>query len=77
MKDILSIEKITLCDVDEVKTCPFCGGNAIYINEYEAIAGARYEIICGSCMARINPGWAGNRYMVIDMWNNRVTEQGE
>lgn len=64
--------KITKCKEDEVKPCPFCGGKEIAIDKYETVVGERYRILCTGCMAMIDPGYAQQKYTVMEMWNKRA-----
>lgn len=64
--------ELTKCKDDEAKPCPFCGGIEIVIDKYRTVVGKRYRILCTGCMAMIDPGYAQQRYTVIEMWNKRV-----
>lgn len=55
-----------------IKPCPFCGCEDIMFVQYEHIAGLRWKIVCFGCMTTIDPGWAQEKYQLIDMWNRRV-----
>lgn len=72
MANDLKFGKLTKCDKNEVKPCPFCGSKEIVIDKYEHTVGTRYRIFCCGCMAMIDPGYAQHEYTVKDMWNKRV-----
>ena len=57
---------------EELKPCPFCNGKEIYYRGYEHLAGKRWEIICGTCMARIDPGTIQDRRKLKETWNKRA-----
>jgi len=59
--------------MDELKPCPFCGGTGIWIEQYDCTAGKRWRIMCLKCGAGFDPGWVQERYMIVEMWNRRVT----
>lgn len=64
--------ELTKCKENEVKPCPFCGGKEIVIDKYQREVGERFRIFCTDCMAMIDPGWAQQKYTVMEMWNKRV-----
>lgn len=64
--------KIAKCKEDEVSPCPFCGSKEIIIDKYERDVGDRYRIFCAGCMAMIDPGYAQEKSVVIEMWNRRT-----
>lgn len=57
---------------NELLPCPFCGCREIVYGRYEAIIGERWKVICGGCMATLDPGYAQDKGVVQRMWNRRV-----
>lgn len=51
--------------------CPFCGGEAVY-EKYQHASGYRWRVVCMSCTASIDPGYAQQRSTVQKMWNTRA-----
>lgn len=72
--DVIEFEK-----ADDALPCPFCGGTEIVVEQYLHTVGSRWRIWCASCMAGVDPGYAQNKYTVLEMWNKRrkVNEQRE
>ena len=52
--------------------CPFCGSEDVVYERYLHTAGYRWRVVCTSCMASIDPGYAQQRSMVQRMWNTRA-----
>ena len=53
-------------------SCPFCGSEDVVYERYLHTAGYRWRVVCTSCMASIDPGYAQQRSMVQRMWNTRA-----
>ena len=53
-------------------SCPFCGSSDVVYERYLHTAGYRWRVVCTSCMASIDPGYAQKRSMVQRMWNTRA-----
>lgn len=62
---------------EELKPCPFCGGEEIYYRAYEHLAGKRWKIICVTCMATIDPGTIQDRWRLKEMWNRRTEGEND
>ena len=62
-------------DLGNLKNCPFCGGDNIAYGQYDTAVGVRWKIICLSCMAMIDPGYARQRETVARMWNHRADKE--
>ena len=52
--------------------CPFCGSEDVVYERYLHTAGYRWRVVCMSCMASIDPGYAQQRIVVQRMWNTRA-----
>ena len=52
--------------------CPFCGSEDVVYERYLHTAGYRWRVVCTSCMASIDPGYAQQRSTVQRMWNTRA-----
>lgn len=52
--------------------CPFCGSVDVVYERYLHTAGYRWRVVCTSCMASIDPGYAQQRSTVQRMWNTRA-----
>lgn len=67
-------------NMDELKKCPFCGGEA-YIN-YERIPGDRKgywaQVLCKNCHSRSGGTWTSSydkaEHKEVALWNRRVEE---
>ena len=53
-------------------SCPFCGSSDVAYERYLHTAGYRWRVVCTSCMASIDPGYAQQRSTVQRMWNTRA-----
>ena len=59
---------------DKLKPCPFCGGKAKVIEEYDCMIGKNaYFIECCNCRATFYNGNA-NKNKEIEKWNRRVNK---
>lgn len=58
--------------IEELKPCPFCGGNAS-VNEGEFEGSKVFSVSCEKCGA--TTGGADNVQIVIDVWNKRTELQ--
>ena len=56
----------------ELKPCPFCGGENIFVDGYEHDAGIRWRVLCLDCMATVDDGTIQQKYRAIEAWNRRV-----
>ena len=58
--------------MDNLKPCPFCGGEAKikFESEERHVYAYRY-IVCNNCFG--NTGWKNTEKEAIDAWNKRVT----
>lgn len=77
MDNIENVEQIYKPEPDgdlALKPCPFCGHKEIMYIQYKHTAGLRWMVLCGGCMASIDPGWAQNRHRVCELWNKRTVE---
>ena len=52
--------------------CPFCGSEDVVYERYLHTSGYRWRVVCTSCMASIDPGYAQQRSTVQRMWNTRA-----
>ena len=52
--------------------CPFCGSENVVYERYLHAAGYRWRVVCMSCMASIDPGYAQQRSTVQQLWNTRA-----
>ena len=52
--------------------CPFCGSEDVVYERYLHTAGYRWRVVCTSCMASIDPGYAQQRSTVQQLWNTRA-----
>lgn len=52
--------------------CPFCGSENVVYERYLHTAGYRWRVVCTSCMASIDPGYAQQRSTVQQLWNTRA-----
>ena len=60
-----------VCDVIELKHCPFCGGEAHMHNASEFLGYAAFRVICkNSCC--MQSGFAESAKEAAENWNNRV-----
>ena len=64
---------------EELLSCPFCGGKAVFHEEqgtFEAHGSeyptVHYEVYCSRCFAQTSSIVGGNKNMVIEQWNRRV-----
>lgn len=59
--------------MNELNLCPFCSGEPSLIPEYwrdgELMGG---HIICTDCGAKLPRHWAGRRFDVVTIWNERT-----
>jgi len=55
----------------DVPACPFCGEDKIELVQYQHAAGLRWKIRCTDCLAEIDPGWAQDPSVVLNMWRGR------
>jgi len=75
MMDISKINDIWRPDADsdlQLLPCPFCGDATVVYYKYQHLAGERFGVLCSSCMASIDPGYAQDKVTVQAMWNRRV-----
>lgn len=63
--------------MSELKPCPFCGSEHIYIEKYECEVGERWRVICLDCMCTIDPGTIQKMALAVKAWNRRIYEEGE
>jgi Lar family restriction alleviation protein len=57
---------------NELKPCPFCGGEDICIaRNYEG----QWRIVCANCVAIVWAGDTRNEVSVRDAWNRRVSDE--
>ncbi len=56
---------------EELKSCPFCGGNDIHVAVPNDI-GDSYDIYCIDCGANVS---ASGREEVLTTWNTRASER--
>lgn len=61
---------------NELKPCPFCGGEAkILIHTFHALPlPSNVQVGCTKCGCRTDP-WYGTKREAIDAWNTRTGEQ--
>ena len=61
----------------EIKKCPFCGGEAKIVQEYDAMIGKTfYFCACVDCTATIFDGEVEEK-QAIEAWNRRVDDGRE
>lgn len=59
--------------MDELKRCPFCGGNDIYLHDQSEDQNPReIRVICRQCYNWIGHYW--REKSAINAWNNRPIE---
>lgn len=51
--------------------CPFCGEHNVVYEKYQHAVGERWRVVCLSCCASVDPGYAQERHVVQEMWNKR------
>lgn len=62
--------------MEELKPCPFCGSNNIYVDEYEHPCGQnRFRVVCCDCMGQVDTGTWQIKYDAIKAWNTRHVEE--
>lgn len=60
---------------NELKPCPFCGGEAKVIEGYDSMVGVNvYYIECCNCRATFYNG-NSNKNKEIEKWNRRVENE--
>lgn len=52
--------------------CPFCGEHNVVYEKYQHAAGERWRVVCPSCCASVDPGYAQERHVVQRLWNRRA-----
>lgn len=57
--------------MENLRNCPFCGGENIYVDGYDHAAGKRWRVVCLDCMATVDPGTIQQKYCAIEAWNRR------
>jgi Lar family restriction alleviation protein len=61
----------------ELKTCPFCGGEAEVIEDEEPCyygSSSVYRVECKKCPTSFGGWHFNNKQQAITAWNKRVTE---
>ena len=63
----------------ELKPCPFCGseGESIVVDENEFNKDKReyrYRVVCTECMATVDTGCYQNKWVAIEAWNRRCSD---
>ena len=63
--------------MDELKPCPFCGGNGSVTIDPEGVKDSKgkkwmYTVSCDRCCASTGICWT--REMAIDVWNRRMND---
>ena len=61
---------------DILKPCQFCGSAAI-MTAYKTPAGERYRVVCPSCMASVDTGFAQSGHHAAKAWNRRTEKESE
>lgn len=58
--------------MNEIKRCPFCGGEAVL---YTCISGGKrkYYLLCSKCRTEQGKAYSTKQY-AIKIWNRRVNE---
>lgn len=71
--DLMDFKKICYAKdfCKHVEKCPMCGGENIFVAEYEHDAGKRYGVICLDCMTTQYTGICQTAYQAINKWNER------
>lgn len=60
---------------DKLKSCPFCGGEARMVQEYDAMIGKTFYFVeCADCTGTIFNGEI-NEKEAIEKWNRRVNDE--
>lgn len=55
----------------KLKPCPFCGSNAVFIDEYFE---EPMSIKCTECYADMVDGLDKGKEALVELWNTRVSE---
>lgn len=58
-----------------LKPCPFCGCEEIIYIKYEHKSGKRWKVFCCKCSACIDVGYAQQKSVVRDFWNERAQNE--
>lgn len=72
MKDMIDFYKPKEDSDLKLLPCPFCGGDEIVYMKYNHAAGERWAVVCMSCMASVDTGYAQQKHQIQDFWNRRV-----
>lgn len=60
----------------ELKPCPFCGGEARIVQEYDAMIGETFYFCeCINCTGTILYGKFNKKEYAIEAWNRRVNDE--
>ncbi|HGJ5858088.1 Lar family restriction alleviation protein [Arsenophonus nasoniae] len=62
--------------MSELKNCPFCGSDNLYVDSEDSEFyddDTLYRVECGSCDA--STGWCSNSDEAIEMWNQRADNE--
>ena len=62
---------------EELKACPFCGGSAGFIDDYEGISRLHYYIYCPDCRGCGPSERAFTKRAAIRKWNHRSEDAKE
>ena len=60
-----------------LKPCPFCGGEAKLMKQFESGVEVGSKIVCFDCLANFYQGEACDAEENIDAWNRRTEKVGE
>ena len=61
----------------KLKPCPFCGGEARVMKQFESGVEVGSKIVCFDCLANFYQGEAWDAEGNIDAWNQRAERVGE
>lgn len=56
--------------MEELKKCPFCGGEAI-VRVNTEMGGSQYQVFCTECPVTVGRYWYWNEEQAITAWNTR------
>lgn len=58
---------------NKLKTCPFCGSEAILCEDGEL--SLAYKVFCMNPFCDAQYGWCATKKLAVDGWNRRIGEE--